>query len=207
MRHLAGMVLAIVMAVALFLLGAWGYQRLVRAASGSLLPAGGGSLLPDHRTLAALIAVALTGMLAGILVSAPRISPLAAGLPGLLLLGWTALYVASTRHAVGLVPLKSHVYGAGLEEMLRSGILGAAGLAMIIPLFVPSRWRARRTAMPEVAEASEFFSGRTQATGSEVPDEPARQPEQADEPGTAGSPLGLDHHDWPLSSGRSRGTA
>jgi hypothetical protein len=156
--------------------------------------------------LAALIAVALTGMLSGILVTAPRISPLAAGLPGLLLLGWTALYVASTRHAVGLVPLKSHVYGAGLEEMLRSGILGAAGLAMIIPLFVPSRWRTRRTAGLQAAETSDFFSGLTQTTGSEVPDEPASQPEQADEPGTAGPRPGLHHHDWPLSSARSRGT-
>jgi hypothetical protein len=206
MRHLVGIALAIVMAVALFLLGAWGYQRLSRDASGSLLPAGGGSLLPDHHTLAALIAVALTGMLAGILVTAPRISPLAAGLPGLLLLGWTALYVAGTRHAVGLVPLKSHVYGAGLEEMLRSGILGAAGLAMIIPLFVPSRWRTRRSAGPAAAETIDFFSDLTRTTGSEVPDEPAGQPEQADEPGTAGPRPGLHHHDWPLSGAQSWGT-
>jgi hypothetical protein len=205
MRHLVGIALAMVMAAALFLLGAWGYQWLVRAASVSVLPAGGGSLLPDHRTLAALIAVAVTGMLAGILVTTPRISPLAAGLPGLLLLGWTALYVVSTRHAVGLVPLKSHVYGAGLEEMLRSGILGAAGLAMVIPLFVPSRWRARRAAAPEDAETSEFISSLTQATRSQMPDEPASQPEQADEPGPAGPPPGLHHHDWPLSSARSRG--
>ena len=39
--------------------------------------------------LAGLIAVAATGLLAGILIAAPRISPLAAGLPGLLLLGLT----------------------------------------------------------------------------------------------------------------------
>jgi hypothetical protein len=196
MRHLIGIALAMVMAVALFLLGAWGYQWLVRAASVSVLPAGSGSLLPDHRTLAALIAVAVTGMLAGILVTAPRISPLAAGLPGLLLLGWTALYVVSTRHAVGLVPLKSHVYGTGLEAMLRTGILGAAGLAMIIPLFVPSRWRARRTPMPEVAEAAEaaeFFSGLTQATASRAPDEPASDP-QAYQPGMAGHAPSLHHH-------------
>jgi hypothetical protein len=193
MRHLAGIILAMVMAVALFLLGAWGYQWLVRAASVSVLPAGGGSLLPDHRTLAALIAVAVTGMLAGILVTAPRISPLAAGLPGLLLLGWTALYVVSTRHAVGLVPLKSHVYGAGLEAMLRSGIFGAAGLAMIIPLFVPSRWRARRTPMPEVAETDGFFSSLTQATASQAPEEPASDP-QAYQPAMADPAPNYHHH-------------
>jgi len=203
MRHLVGMALAMVMAVTLFFAGAWGYQWLLQTTSVSVLPAGGGSLLSDHRTLAALIAVAVTGMLAGVLVTAPRISPLAAGLPGLLLLGWTALYVVSTRHAVGLVPLKSHVYGAGLEAMLGSGILGAAGLAMIIPLFVPSRWRARRTAVPEV---DEFFSGLTAAAVSQAPHEPASQPEQAGEPETADPSLGLHHHDWPVSSARSQGT-
>jgi hypothetical protein len=46
-----------------------------------------------------------------------RISPLAAGLPGLLL-GWTALYVVSTRHALGLIPLRSHVYGTGFEATI-----------------------------------------------------------------------------------------
>jgi hypothetical protein len=75
--------------------------------------------------------------------------------------------------------------------MLRSGVLGAAGLAMIIPLFVPSRWWARRTSMPEAAEASEFLSGLTQGTGPQAPAEPASYPEQEDEacqPRPAGSP-------------------
>jgi hypothetical protein len=192
MRHLVGIALAIVMAVALFFAAAWGYQWLLRASSASVLPAGGGSLLSDHRTLAALIAVALTGMLAGILVTAPRISPLAAGLPGLLLLGWTVLYVVSTRHAVGLVPLKSHVYGAALEAMLRNGILGAAGLAMIVPLLVPSRWRARRAPLPEVAEADEFLSGLTAATASQALDEPDSD-SQAYQPGMASPAPGVHH--------------
>ena len=125
MRHFIGIALAIVMAVVLFLAGTWGSLQLLRT-SLSPMTAGSSSLLSDHRTLAALIAVAGTGMLAGILVAAPRISPLAAGLPGLLLLGLTALYVVSTRHAIGLIPLKSHPYGTGFEAMLRTGILGAA---------------------------------------------------------------------------------
>jgi hypothetical protein len=197
MRHLIGIALAIVMVATVFLAAAWGYQWLLRSASLPVVLAGGGSLISDHRTLAALIAVAATGLLAGILLAAPRISPLAAGLPGLLLLGWTALYVVSTRHAIDLIPLRSHVYGAGLEEMLRTGVLGAAGLAMIIPLFVPSRWRARRTAVPEAAEASEFLSGLTQGTGPQAPAEPAGYPEQEDEayePRPAGPRPSLHHH-------------
>jgi hypothetical protein len=190
MRHFIGIALAIVMAVVLFLAGTWGSLQLLHSFL-SPMPAGSSSLLSDHRTLAALIAVAGTGMLAGILVAAPRISPLAAGLPGLLLLGLTVLYVVSTRHAIDLIPLKSHTYGAGLEAMLRTGILGAAGLAMAIPLFVPSRWRTRRP-MAEVAEASDFFPGLTQATEPHAPQEPAGDP-QAYQPGMA-EPASAYHH-------------
>jgi hypothetical protein len=163
MRHLIGIVLAIVMAGVLFFAGAWGYVRVLRlpAPAGPLsrLPAGGGSLITNHGVLASLVAVAATGLLAGLLVAVPRISPLAAGLPGLVLLGWTVLYLVSVRHAVNLIPLKSHPYGAGFEAMLFNGILGAAGLAMIIPMFVPSRWRAHhQAAAEEPAEASDLFT-------------------------------------------------
>jgi hypothetical protein len=71
MRHRIG----IVMAGVLFFAGSWGYLRLLRlpapAAPLSGLPAGGGSLLSFHGALAALAAVAATGMLAGILIAAP----------------------------------------------------------------------------------------------------------------------------------------
>lgn len=147
MRHRIGIVLAVIMTGVLFFPGAWGYLRLLRlpAPSDQLshLPAGGGSLISEHHVLLALAAVAGTALLAGILVAAPRISPLAAGLPGLLLLGWTGLYLASVRQGVDLIPLRSDPFGAGFEAMLFNGVLGAAGLAMVVPMFVPSRWRAR----------------------------------------------------------------
>ena len=174
MRHRIGIVLAIVMTGVLFFAGSWGYLRLLRlpapAAPLSGLPAGGGSLLSFHGALAALAAVAATGMLAGILIAAPRISPLAAGLPGLLLIGWTALYLASVRHAVELIPLKSYPSGAGYEAMLFNGILGAAGLAMIIPMFVPSRWRTRDDeAGAEATAAEDYVSSLARTTESQEP--------------------------------------
>ncbi len=52
------------------------------------------------------------------------------------------------RHAVDYIPLKTRAYGTGFEAMLFDGVLALAGLAMIIPLFVPSRWR-RRPVMTE----------------------------------------------------------
>jgi hypothetical protein len=162
MRHRIGMILAVIMAGVLFFPGAWGYLRLLRfpAPVGQLsrLPADGGSLISDYRVLIALAAIAGAGLLAGILIAVPWISPLAAGLPGLLLLGWTGLYLASARRAVELIPLRSGPFGTGFEAMLFNGILGAAGMAMILPLLVPSRWRPRGTDESEAAGADEFIA-------------------------------------------------
>ena len=184
MRHLVGILLAVVMAGVLFFAGAWGYMRLTTLTTPlSRLPAAGGSLLSDHHMLAGLVAVAATGLLAGILVAAPRISPLAAGLPGLLLLGLTALYLVSVRHAVHLIPLKSRPYGAGFEAMLVHGILGAAGLAMIIPMFVPSRGRTRHTNEPEVIADAGYVPGFGGITEPLRAADPARYPEHGAQAG------------------------
>jgi hypothetical protein len=159
MRHRIGIILAVIMTGVLFFPGTWGYQRLLRlSAQPARLPAGGGSLLSDHHVLLALAMVGGAGLLAGILIAMPRISPLAAGLPGLLLLGWTALFTVSVRQAVDLIPLRSDPFGAGFEAMLINGILGAAGLAMILPMFMPSRWRTRGAGDRAEDGADEFVS-------------------------------------------------
>jgi hypothetical protein len=167
MRHRIGLVLAVVMIGVLFFPGAWGYLRLLRVPAAadqlSQLPAGGGSLMSDNHVLLALAALAGTFLLAGILVAVPRISPLAAGLPGLLLLGWTTLYLVSVRQGVDLIPLRSDPFGAGFEAMLFSGILGGVGLAMILPMLVPSRWRARTMEETEAIGADELVADLTKA--------------------------------------------
>lgn len=146
MRHLYGMAMAVVLAAAIFFGGAWGYLRLLRlpAVPGQLsaLPANGGSLLSKDSVLTAIAAVAATGLLAGILAIVPKISPLAAGLPGLALIAWTGLYLGSVHRAVQLIPLRTHAFGAGFEALGMNGVLGAAGLVLAVPLFVPSRWRS-----------------------------------------------------------------
>jgi hypothetical protein len=147
MRHLIGFVLAIGLAAAVFFAASWGYLRLLRIpvvnGGASTLPAQGGGLLHSTSVLEAFAALAGTGLLAGIFIAVRQISPLAAGLPGLALIAWTVVYGFSVRRAVHYIPLRGDTFGAGFEAMLMNGVLAAAGLALVVPLFIPSRWRRR----------------------------------------------------------------
>jgi len=174
MRHLVGVMLAIVMAAALYFAASWGYLKLLIGPAGvGRLPAGGGSLLHNHAVLEGFGALLGVALLAGVLMAVPRISPLAAGLPGLALLALTGLYLFSVRHAVQYIPLKTRPYGLGFEAMLFDGVLALVGLAMVVPLFVPSRWRGKR----EVTEPGpEPYAG----TAASFPDLQATQTMQAD---------------------------
>jgi hypothetical protein len=147
MRHVIGIGLAVGLAAAVFFAASWGYLRLLRipVANGgaATLPAQGGGLLHDSNVLYAFAAVAGTALLAGIFIAVRQISPLAAGLPGLALIAWTVVYGFSVRRAVHYIPLRGDTYGLGFEAMLMNGVLAAAGLALVVPLFIPSRWRPR----------------------------------------------------------------
>jgi hypothetical protein len=188
-RHLIGLGLAVVMILVMFFAGSWGYVRLLRlpSASGaplSALPADGGSLLSNANVLTALGALAATGLCAGILIAVPRISPLAAGLPGLLVVAWTGLYLASVKSAVQLIPLRSRAFGAGWEGLLFNGILGLAGLALLVPLFLPSRWRnpapdADAKAAADVTDAQDYVAD---LKSTLVPDSPSSSPGAAAPP-------------------------
>ena len=151
MRHLIGVIGAIALAAAIFFGASWGYLRLLRIpvvnGGASTLPAQGGGLLHAAITLEAFAALAGAGLLAGIFIAVRQISPLAAGLPGLVLIAWTVVYGLSVRRAVHYVPLRGDTFGTGFEAMLMNGVLAAAGLALVVPLFIPSRWRRRPAPM------------------------------------------------------------
>jgi hypothetical protein len=134
MRHLLGVVLALVMGAVLFAGAGWGVAKVTS------LHASGSSLTSAHGVIA-LAALVAAGLLLGVLMAVPAVSPLATGLPGLLLLGWTALFVVSARRAEQLIPLHGHSFAVGFGTMLTSGVLALAGAVMIVPLLVPSRWR------------------------------------------------------------------
>jgi hypothetical protein len=137
-RHVVGVVLAVVMAAALFAGAGWAVAKVTS------LHARGLGLTSTHG-LIALAALVGVGLLLGVLLAVPAVSPLAAGLPGIVLLGWTALEAVSARRAARLIPLPGHSFAAGFETMLTSGVLALAGALMIVPLFVPSRWRRQYT--------------------------------------------------------------
>jgi hypothetical protein len=152
MRHLYGVALAVAMAAAVFFAASWGYLRLLRLPVG-VLPANGGSLINDHAVLEGFGVLLGVGLLAGLLMVIPWISPLGPGLPGLVLLAWNGLFLFDVKDAVRFIPLKNYDYGTGFEALLFDGVLAAAGVALIIPLFIPSRWLRRAPSVPAVAAA------------------------------------------------------
>ena len=196
MRHLIGVLLAIIMAAAVFFGASWGYLKLLTAPARGLALAGGGSLIHSHAVVEGFAALVAVGLLAGILIALPVISPLASGLPGLALLAWTGLYLFSVRRAVQYVPLKTHAYGAGFEAMLFDGVLALLGAAMIIPLFVPSRWRSRPAAIgPAQYEAlattyPDLGATQTIAGGSFLSDWSETRPQPPLDPGRSQAPWG-----------------
>jgi hypothetical protein len=77
--------------------------------------------------------------------------------------------------------------------MLFNGVLGAAGLAIILPMFVPSRWRSRET--DTEAEATEYASSLTGPTEAPPPGLP-KQPALWSEPAQA-TPVELPRRSIP----------
>ena len=133
MRHLTGVILAVALSAALFFAGGWGFTHLTAIAAQKSMTSGTGAL--------ALAVLAATGLFLGIVLAVRSISPLAPGLPGLVLLAWTVLLAVRPHRALAWIPLRSYSFALGFEALLVSGVLAVLGTAMIIPLFLPSRWR------------------------------------------------------------------
>ncbi|HUJ04720.1 MAG TPA: hypothetical protein VLX31_01280 [Streptosporangiaceae bacterium] len=139
MRHLIGLLLALATAAALFFAACWGIGQITTL-HGPGAGLGTGHLTSVHG-LAAIAALIGTGLLIGVALAAPRISPLAGGLPGLVLLAWTGLVIAHSALALRYLPLPGSEDSTVLVYLLVHGILGLLGAAMIVPVLVPSRWR------------------------------------------------------------------
>lgn len=154
MRHLIGFILAIALAAAVYFGAGWSIWQVRGLAAHDMT-------MTSTTGLIALAGLLGTGLFLGILMAVRIISPLATGLPGLVLLAWTALLAVSAHRALGWVPLQGYAYGAGFRTMLASGVLALTGAAMIVPLFVPSRWHGA----PDEDEEDSEESGLPAATG------------------------------------------
>jgi hypothetical protein len=145
MRHVYGAALAVAMAAAVFFAASWAYMRVTtaRAMLGTTPPT---SLIHNTDIVEGVGILLAVGLLAGLLMSVPWVSPLATGLPGVALAGWTVFFLFNVHEAIKYIPLKTYDTGYGFEQLLVSGLLGLAGLAMITPMFIPSRWRRRQVA-------------------------------------------------------------
>jgi hypothetical protein len=212
MRHVLGIALAVVTAAAVFFAASWGYIKLfLDPARSTVLQPGSASLIHDHMALEGFGALLGAGLVVGIMVAVPRISPLASGLPGLVLLAWTGLYLFSARRAVRYIPLKTHPFGAGFESLLIGGVLAMVGLAMIIPMFVPSRWRGRSA----VAEPASYDTGtypgfqdtQTMNGGGLLSDWAQTRPQPQANPGPPQAPWGPAESGGPAGSGGPVGPA
>ncbi|MEZ0073139.1 hypothetical protein [Planotetraspora sp. GP83] len=139
MRHFFGLLAGVVVAAALLLGGGWAAQEAVRGAAQNLDPA------KDARLLIAIGVMAVAGLVVG-LVLVGRVSPLATFVPSMALLAWTVVYVLDVSRAASLVPTGAGVQqeliqaGKGMLTLLSTGVYGMLGVALFLPVLMPSRW-------------------------------------------------------------------
>ncbi|MGW0804455.1 hypothetical protein [Nonomuraea sp. NPDC002799] len=135
------MLIGLVVTVALLGGGGWAVQQAL--ASVAAAP-------PDNKKMwIALGAMAAVGLVFGLVV-AGRISPLATFIPSMVLLAWTVMYALDVNRALSLIPSQASVHqivrdaGAGDKTLLTTGVFALLGVAMFIPVLMPSRWSRQR---------------------------------------------------------------
>lgn len=93
----------------------------------------------------ALGSMAAVGLVVGLVV-AGRVSPVATFIPSMVLLAWTVVYALDTNRALTMLPDGPSVHQivreavTGSKTMLTTGVLALLGVALFIPVLMPSRW-------------------------------------------------------------------
>lgn len=132
MRHVFGFVLGLVMVPAVVVVPGWALPRLdyIAGFGGDFVSATG---------LITVVPLMVLALLVGVCVAVRRVSALATTLPGMALVGWTGVYVALPTLAVGVLP--GTEWGQGVAQLLALGVYLPFGLMLLLPMFMPSRWR------------------------------------------------------------------
>ncbi|MEO3867848.1 hypothetical protein ABGB18_03355 [Nonomuraea sp. B12E4] len=151
LRHLAGLLIGLVVTAAILGGGGWAVQQAV----------GGAAATPpdDQRMWIALGAMAAVGLVFGLVV-AGRVSPVATFLPSMVLLAWTVVYALDVNRALSLIPTEASVNqiirdaGFGVRTMLTTGVFALLGVALFVPVLMPSRWARRDDDLDEDYEST-----------------------------------------------------
>ncbi|MEO3801462.1 hypothetical protein [Nonomuraea sp. B1E8] len=148
---MAGLLIGVVVTAAVLAGGGWAVQQ---AAGNSVATA------PDSQTLwIALGSMAAVGLVVGLVV-AGRVSPLATFLPSMVLLAWTVVYALDVNRALSFVPAEPSMHqlvreaGAGARTLLTTGVFALLGVALFIPVLMPSRWSRRDDDLDEEYETT-----------------------------------------------------
>ncbi|UBU17358.1 hypothetical protein [Nonomuraea gerenzanensis] len=146
LRHLGGLLIGLVVTAAVLGGGGWAVQQAVANAAANP---------PDNQKMwIALGAMAAVGLVAG-LVMAGRISPLATFVPSMVLLAWTVVYALDVNRALSFLPTEPSVNqivrdaASGARTLLTTGVLALLGVALFIPVLMPSRWSRRDDELDE----------------------------------------------------------
>jgi len=117
--------------------GGWAVQQAVVSSQ---------SALQGSQSLwIALGSMAAVGLVVGLVV-AGRVSPVATFIPSMVLLAWTVVYALDTNRALTMLPDGPSVHQivreavTGSKTMLTTGVFALLGVALFIPVLMPSRW-------------------------------------------------------------------
>ncbi|GAA3741247.1 hypothetical protein HDA32_002516 [Spinactinospora alkalitolerans] len=159
MRHVIGFIIGLVLAPVILLASGWALPRFVTIN-------GFGGTFVSFTGITALGALALLALVLACTLTAPRLTPLVPGIAGLTLVGVTAAHLLRP----GLADRVPGLPGLeGALTLLPLGLYLPLALALIIPLFVPSRWQSYRPRGAHAAgEDEEYFEDLYDDDGDEA---------------------------------------
>ncbi|WP_326822057.1 hypothetical protein [Streptosporangium sp. NBC_01756] len=141
MRHFFGLLVGLVMTAVLLIGGGWAVQQA--GTSVTTLPAESGT--DAWITLGVMAGI---GLFFG-LVAAGRVSPVAAFIPSMVLLSWNVVYALDAKQAGAMLSdlVSFHAglgpAGQGMALLLANGVYALLGVALFVPILMPSRWSGR----------------------------------------------------------------
>ncbi|MEU8272079.1 hypothetical protein AB0B89_33620 [Sphaerisporangium sp. NPDC049002] len=148
MRHFLGLLLGVVVTAVLLAGAGWASQDALRGMASVANATGAVDPVRDTKALVGLGAMLVAGLILGLVV-AGRVSPLATFVPSMALLAWTVIYVLDVNRALGLAPTGPSMNpmvvqaGKGMQGLLGTGVFAMLGIALFIPVLMPSRWAGR----------------------------------------------------------------